>query len=71
MQAYEIKIVDKKIYTYDQYHNLEGPQDLVKFGILIGTNTAENKICYLYFCDPELDIIDNLDEYIKEYFYLP
>lgn len=71
INGYEIKIVDKGLYTYDIYHNWAGHDYLVSFGMMIGTNTAENKICYLYFCDPELDIIDNLDEYIKEYFYLP
>lgn len=37
---------------------------------LIGVNMEEMKICYLYYYDYEMDVLDDLDSYIDEHFYL-
>ena len=48
----------------------EYPLDTYKMGLLIGINDTQQKICYLYYYDFDLDVLDDLDEYIKMYFYL-
>ena len=42
----------------------------IKMGLLIGTDDTNHKICYLFYYDFDLDILDDLDTYIKNYFYL-
>ena len=68
--GYIIKMVDREDYIYDLYGNILSPHEPENFGVLIGTNDSENKICYLYFCDPDLGILDDLDSYIQNNFYM-
>ena len=46
----------------------EYPLDTYKMGVLIGLNDEKQKICYLYYYDFDLDILDDLDTYVKTYF---
>ena len=39
-----------------------------KMGLLIGFDDAKQKICYLYYYDFDLDVLDNLDGYVRQYF---
>ena len=42
----------------------------IKMGLLIGTDDSNCKICYLFYYDFDLDVMDDLDTYIENYFYL-
>lgn len=57
IDGYDIKLVKA---TYDLPTH--------KMGLLIGINDSECKICYLYYYDFDLDILDDLDHYIASYF---
>ncbi len=46
------------------------PYNTYKIGLLIGTDDEEGKICYLFYNDFDLDVLDNLDTYIRKYFYI-
>jgi len=34
-------------------------------------NDAKQKICYLYYYDFDLDVLDNLYTFVKTYFTMP
>ncbi len=57
---YDIRMV-KDAYSLDEVY---------KNCLLIGTNDDENKICYMFYYDFELDIMPDLDSYIEESFYI-
>lgn len=42
-----------------------------KMGLLIGMDNANNGICYLYYYDFDLDVLDDLEEYIFDSFRIP
>ena len=42
-----------------------------KMGLLIGTDHANSRICYLYYYDFDLDVLDDLEEFIYDYFRIP
>lgn len=60
--------------TVDRYNiqlvKNEYPLETYKMGLLIGMDDTNQKICYLYYYDFDLDELDNLDEYIKSNFYM-
>ncbi len=58
--GYDIHLV-RADYKYETY----------KTGLLIGTNDENRRICYLFYTDTELDILDDLDSFIEDYFYIP
>lgn len=43
-------------------------RDYPKFFGLIGMSDEKNSIAYLYYCDSELDYIDNIEEFVEEHF---
>lgn len=47
------------------------PLETYKMGLLIGTSDAERAICYLFYYDFDLDILDDLDAYVRSYVYIP
>ena len=49
----------------------EYPLSTYKMGLLIGMNDQTQKICYLYYYDFDLDILDDLDLYVRTYFSMP
>ena len=49
----------------------EYPLSTYKMGLLIGMNDQMQKICYLYYYDFDLDILDDLDFYVRTYFSMP
>ena len=50
--------------------NYEYKYSTTQMGLLIGMDDTNHKICYLFYYDFDLDVMDNLDAYIKDYFYL-
>lgn len=42
-----------------------------KMGLLIGTDDAAQKICYLFYYDPDLDTLSDLDDFVADYTYFP
>ena len=61
--------------TAEGYHfrlvKQDYPLETYKVGLLIGTDDADRRICYLYYYDCDLDVLNNLDVYIREHAYLP
>lgn len=57
--GYTINMVNRK-YTLE--HN--------KNALLIGRNPEELKICYLFYYDPDLDVLNDLTEYVNRFFEL-
>ena len=47
------------------------PLETYKMGLLIGLDDENQKICYLFYYDPDLDVLHDLESYVKENFYLP
>ncbi len=60
VNGYDINLV-RADYEYDTY----------KTGLLIGTDDENCRICYLFYLDTDLDVLDDLDSYIEEHFYIP
>lgn len=58
--GYSIRLADK-----------EYPLQTYKMGLLVGINDSENKICYLFYYDLDLDVLDDLDSYVEEFFFFP
>ena len=48
----------------------EYPQETYRTGLLIGIDDSACKICYLFYFDFDLDVLDDLDAYLKEFFYM-
>lgn len=42
-----------------------------KTGLLIGTDDKNCRICYLYYYDFDLDVLDDLEEFINDSFRIP
>lgn len=59
VNGYSIKMV-KEEYELEVY----------KSAYLIGVNEKEQKICYLFYYDFDMDVLEDLDSYIDEHFYL-
>ncbi len=57
VEGYDIRLV-KQEYIQPTY----------KMGLLIGFDDSKQKICYLYYYDFDLDVLDNLDGYVRQYF---
>ena len=49
----------------------EYPLSTVKTGLLIGTNDADCEICYLFYYDFDLDVLDDLDAYVSNHIDIP
>ncbi|MBE7085121.1 MAG: hypothetical protein E7368_03605 [Clostridiales bacterium] len=60
VDGYKLRLVRQE-YHYATY----------KMGLLIGVNDAKQKICYLYYYDFDLDVLDNLYTFVKTYFTMP
>jgi RNAse (barnase) inhibitor barstar len=59
VNGYSIKMV-KEEYELEVY----------KSAYLIGVNEKDQKICYLFYYDFDMDVLEDLDSYIDEHFYL-
>ena len=59
VDGYVIKMV-KEEYELSVYQS----------AYLIGVNEEAKKICYLYYYDFDMDVLEDLDSYIDEHFYL-
>ncbi|MBE6587648.1 MAG: hypothetical protein E7647_04445 [Ruminococcaceae bacterium] len=57
--GYSIRMVDAE-YELEVY----------KSAMLIGVDEEKQKICYLFYYDPDMDVLGDLDGYVKEHFYL-
>ena len=63
---------DATIKNYNiQLVNDEYEYSTIKMGLLIGMDDTDCKICYLFYYDFDLDVMDNLDTYIEDFFYFP
>lgn len=60
VDGYDVKLVETS-YDLPTY----------KMGLLIGMNDSNYQICYLYYYDFDLDILDDLDGYITSFFDIP
>lgn len=62
VDGYDINIVETEEF-FEEYY-------CPKSFLMIGINENTNSILYMYYYDIDLDKIDNLDEFIKDYFII-